>query len=254
MIINLLIALYPATWRERYEDEFRAMLELCNLTVFDLLDIAFTATETRLLETRGKLMKDMLNRTSALIALISVITLFIGIVIVKEEDTSEFLFMISPVLSLAMIPALHRVLNSHAPHANRIIKWMGFAAIGVFSTAFLIGFIIPPAGIASYAFGLMFCWLIGLWLIGVNILSMRTRVLSYVHALPGIIAGLAWIYVMTVSIVFSATGAYYLDYPAIISIQNIAIVSLIFGYGAWAIGLAYLLFTGTLSRKLQVVY
>jgi hypothetical protein len=47
-LIDRLLNLYPAAWRERYEDEFRAILQEHSLTWRDMLDIGFGALDARL--------------------------------------------------------------------------------------------------------------------------------------------------------------------------------------------------------------
>ncbi len=47
-MIGLLVRLYPAAWRERYEDEFLAVLEERPLSPFDAFDIALGALDARL--------------------------------------------------------------------------------------------------------------------------------------------------------------------------------------------------------------
>jgi hypothetical protein len=47
-VTGLLLRLYPAAWRARYEDEFRAVLEERPLSPFDVLDILLGAIDARL--------------------------------------------------------------------------------------------------------------------------------------------------------------------------------------------------------------
>ncbi|MGB1286162.1 MAG: hypothetical protein ACPG7F_06500 [Aggregatilineales bacterium] len=246
---DFILALYPRTWRDRYEDEFRAMLELYDLTLLDTLDMFFSAIDARFTTHKGDMMKDLLNRSSGLIALTSVVMLALALFFVGDEDTAEFLFVVAPMLSLALIPALHRVLNNHAPVANRRIKWVGIAGIGVLLSAQLIDVMLPGSGL-NVVFGIVFVWLMGGWLFSVNLLGLSTRVLPGALAIIGIVASVAWLYVLTISIVFSATGASHTDYSLLMSLQSMLILMLMFCYAIWAISLAYLLLTGKISRKL----
>ena len=45
--MNILVRLYPAAWRERYGEEFAALLEERPLSPFDVIDIAFGAIDAR---------------------------------------------------------------------------------------------------------------------------------------------------------------------------------------------------------------
>lgn len=47
-MLNILLRLYPREWRERYEDEFAALLELNPLSLVDLGDIALGALDAHL--------------------------------------------------------------------------------------------------------------------------------------------------------------------------------------------------------------
>lgn len=251
--LRLIVQLYPRAWRERYQDEFLAMLELCEISVWDYCDMAFSSLETRLLDSRGKLMKDLLNRVTGLVALVSVLMLLMALLFVSDENTAEFLLVTSPVLSLALIPSLHRVLNIHAPKATNALKWIGISSILVLAISVVVNNIATNVTLAA-VFALGFTWLVGLWLIGVNILGIRTRVFTRMLALIGIAVGVAWMYTMSYTIIFSAIGTSYSSYPQLMSIQNISLFTLIFGYIIWALGLSVLLISGTLSRKLQLVY
>lgn len=46
--MRLLLRLYPAAWRARYEDEFLAVLEARPLSPFDAFDIGLGALDARL--------------------------------------------------------------------------------------------------------------------------------------------------------------------------------------------------------------
>jgi hypothetical protein len=82
-MIGLLLALYPAPWRRRYGEEFRAVLESRPLGPFDVADIFLGALDARLTPFRlpgtasgGRL---MLLRIGGLGAILGGIAWFIGI-------------------------------------------------------------------------------------------------------------------------------------------------------------------------------
>ncbi len=47
-MIGLLLAFYPAQWRQRYGEEFRAVLESRPLGPFDFADVLIGALDARL--------------------------------------------------------------------------------------------------------------------------------------------------------------------------------------------------------------
>src|SRR5437868_3004700 len=67
-----LLRLYPAAWRERYGEEFAALLEECRLTPLALLDIFLGALDAHItpFDANGRILR-MLNRPRR-----SVITVF----------------------------------------------------------------------------------------------------------------------------------------------------------------------------------
>lgn len=252
MWLDWLLRLYPQAWRERYEDEYRAMLEQYDLSLADWVDMLISACETRLLDTKGHIMKDVMNRLTGGIVLLSAL-MIIAVFLIPDEDTAEFYLVLAPILSLGMIPAMHRVLKIHKPLASRIV--MG---IGMLSIVLLIGaFIIVIAFTASQFAGMLATSafvLLGIWLISVNALAIRIGTLPSTLGIIGIVVGVAWCYSISVTMITSLYDLRLYDYPSLVTLQNMSVLVLLGGYLLWAFFTGLLFITGQISRKLQLAY
>ena len=253
MWLDLLMRLYPQAWRERYEDEYRAMLEQCNLSPTDWLDMLVSACETRLRHTKGHLMKDLLNRLTGLLVILSGI-LMISAFFIPHEDTAEFFFAIGPLFSLAMIPAMHRVLKIHNARWSRAVMALGVTTILLLAITFVLGTmaILPDTTLMLVSFSAMI--VLGVWLVSVNSLAISTGTLPNALGAIGVVIGMAWIIVMSVSLWTSASDVRLYEYPALITLQNLSILTLFGGYMLWAFSTGILFISGQVSRKLQVSY
>jgi hypothetical protein len=63
--IKWLVRLYPRIWRERYEEEFVALLEQYPPTLMDILDIVLGALDAHLNPRSGNERTVMLNKMRA---------------------------------------------------------------------------------------------------------------------------------------------------------------------------------------------
>jgi|GEM_PF-2769404 len=258
-LLNIVIAVYPPDWRVRYEDEFRAMLELCDLSLTDWLDMGLTALETRTGYTRREIMQDLLNRLTGLIALVSALG-FASAFFIPEEGTSEFMLIISPLLSILLIPAFHRILKIHHPKTSFIVMMAGIGAIALLVFNFVFSIAVSIAGLRESAIGLITVLstislvMIGVWLISVNVLAAKVQTLPIILAFVGIVAGAGWIVTMTTTMVTSFSDFAVNDNSAFAAFYGVALVSLLIGYFLWAIATGLYFISGTVSRKLQVAY
>ena len=73
-----LVRLYPRAWRERYEEEFVAMLEQRSTSLADVLDIVFGALDARLNPQSGH-GRMPVNRMRA--ATIAILCAYVGFVV-----------------------------------------------------------------------------------------------------------------------------------------------------------------------------
>ncbi|GAB5492875.1 MAG: hypothetical protein Phog2KO_30900 [Phototrophicaceae bacterium] len=250
--LNLIMALYPKAWRERYEDEFRAMLDQSDLSAMDWLDMVFTACETRLTYQRGTIMKDSMNRLTGMIALLSALG-FVSVFFIPDEDTAEFMLMFSPMLSILLIPAMHRVLKIHRPKISALVMSVGISGIGFLVLGMILGAneVATPILMGISTFSLI---LIGIWLISINLLARSTKTLPPPLAIVGIVAGIAWIIVMGTTMYTSFTGIQLSSMGIFNTIYMTALFSLLAGYFLWAIGTGVYFVSGAVSRKLQLSY
>ncbi|MEO1645067.1 MAG: hypothetical protein AAFR67_07755 [Chloroflexota bacterium] len=253
MWLDVLMCVYPQAWRERYEDEYRAMLEQCDLSLADWLDMLVSACETRLLDTKGYLMKDLLNRVTGVLVVLSGV-LMMSAFFIPDENTAEFFFAVGPLLSLAMIPAMHRVLSIHRPQWSRAVMAIGVTSILLLIVTFKLGAmaILPDTSLMLISFSAMV--ILGVWLVSVNGLAISTGTIPNVFGAIGVAIGVAWIIVMSVSLWTSLLDVQLYQYPALMTLQSISILMLLGCYILWAISTGILFISGNVSRKLQVSY
>ncbi|MEM9952079.1 MAG: hypothetical protein AAF846_10785 [Chloroflexota bacterium] len=251
-LLNLVMATYPQTWRERYEEEFRAMLEQCELSISDWLDMFFTALETRSGYTRRELMKDLLNRLTGLIALVSALG-FGSVFLIPHEDTAEFMLTVSPILSVLLIPAMHRILKIHRPKMSFAVMMTAILAVLLIVFAMVANLMTENILIVG-SFTTMSLILIGIWLISVNGLAISTGTLPLPLGMVGIFAGLGWIVTVTTTMVTSLTEMSFNGTGLFGAFYGVMLMALLIGYFVWAIGTGLYFISGKVSRKLQLVY
>lgn len=75
-----LVRLYPRGWRERYEEEFLAMLEQRPMSLLDMLDVALGAVDARLnSQARSERMVPLVNRMR--VAVIAILGAYVGFIV-----------------------------------------------------------------------------------------------------------------------------------------------------------------------------
>ncbi|MGB7337584.1 MAG: hypothetical protein WBC91_01740 [Phototrophicaceae bacterium] len=250
MWLNLLMQMYPREWRARYEDEFRAMLACYEPSLSDWLDMAFTALETRIGYTGRQFMKDLLNRLTGLISLVSAVGLG-SVFFITDENMAEFMLVISPILSILLIPAMHRILKVHRPKMSFTIMMIGTGALAIFVTGFLIGRSSEDSVLIG-SLGLISLILIGIWLIGINLLAIKADVVPSVLGIIGIVAGISWIIVMSTTMLTAINGFQLSDTGIFSTIYGMSLMGLLSGYFIWAIGTGFYFASGRVSRKLKI--
>ncbi len=259
ILLKLILMLYPDDWRERYEDEFRAMLELCSLSLFDWLDMFITALETRTGYTWREIMKDLLNRLTGLIALLSAFGI-ISVFAIPDEKTAEFMLIISPILSVLLIPAMHRILKIHRPKTSLLVMMTGIGAILLLIGNFALGITASIMGVQEHysvlisVISTLSLILIGVWLISVNTLAAKTGTLHPFLAFIGGMAGLAWIIVMLSVMLPTFTDFVLTANKQIYGLYLTSLFMLFLSYFIWAIGTGFYFALGMVSRKLQLAY
>ena len=113
--MRILLRLYPATWRARYEEEFLAVLEERPLSPFDVIDIMLGALDARLrprslaIEVAPRRYQPVHQRISGYAAIAggAVALLMVAIGLLVPEPTSGLLGVILyPVVAIALLVAL----------------------------------------------------------------------------------------------------------------------------------------------------
>jgi len=112
--MKLLLWLYPAAWRARYEDEFLAVLEERPLSPFDAFDIALGALDARIrprslaIDLAPRRTHPMNARIAGFAAIAGgVLTLvFIGLGILIPYPNNEYVAFLYPLTAVALLVAL----------------------------------------------------------------------------------------------------------------------------------------------------
>ena len=191
-MIGLLLALYPARWRRRYGEEFRAVLESRPLGPFDVADVLLGALDARLTPLRlagavsdggGPL---MLLRMGGFGAVVGGAAWFAGLAGASAAGGSSAWLGVMMVGNLGLLLALIG-LSAFQAHRNPVLAWAAFA-IPAFGTGLALlgsaGLALQPEGgpfLATWA-----PW--DIWIVGLlatmlgsvlfAIATLRTGVLS----------------------------------------------------------------------------
>ncbi len=215
--LKLLLQLYPQAWRERYGEEYLALLQESDLRWYDYLDSLLGAVDAHLHpEWMNNGRSSMNQRRSLRIAgngaLLSALLLVVGMLNSSRlsESAVEFLLLLAPVTLLPMVIVLHRLYRPIRPQASLITAVIGLLSMGTFLIASLIGLAAELLGKTLQP--LPFAWIaqitiasIGVWIILAALLGWRTGTLP--NGLPSMMAtsGFGWS-VMFFGILLNSTG------------------------------------------------
>ena len=171
-MIGLLLAMYPARWRTRYEEEFRAVLESRPLGPFDFADVLIGALDARLTRFRfagaagiegGPL---MMLRLGGVGAIAGGILWFAGITASSIDRTGDrawvALFALGTFgLLLALVG-----LSAFQAHRHARLAWAAFAIPGIGALVSVVGLVRHVLRTTDEAliFGSLNAW--SLWVIG----------------------------------------------------------------------------------------
>ena len=171
-MIGLLVALYPARWRRRYGEEFRAVLESRPIGPFDVADILLGALDARLSPFRlagtapsgGHV---VLLRIGGFSAIFGGAAWFIGLAassgLAADEGGRPWLgVMVAGTLGLLVALV---GLSAFQGHRQPRLAWVAFAIPAISTLASAIGaagmMLLPEDG---YLFGTLSPW--GIWILG----------------------------------------------------------------------------------------
>jgi hypothetical protein len=131
-----LTRLYPKGWRDRYAAEFRALLDDHPPGPLDVLDILLNAGRERMM--RSAAFKTTGIRLGGLLACLSLL-LLVGGFAARQEDTAEFLVILSPLVAVLTWPALLRLADT---------RWqpLAYGMVGVLALSLLLTSVVPGTG------------------------------------------------------------------------------------------------------------
>jgi hypothetical protein len=151
-MIGLLLAMYPARWRHRYGEEFRAVLESRPLGPFDVADVLIGALDARLTRFRftGTVRIDggplMMLRIGGFGALFGGILWFVGIAVASQPGGDDTAWISLAALgTLGLLLALIG-LSAFQAHRDPVLTWAAFAIPGLGSLASVIGLTVMALG------------------------------------------------------------------------------------------------------------
>jgi hypothetical protein len=143
-MIGLLLALYPASWRRRYGEEFRAVLESRALGPYDVADVLVGALDARFSlrlaaatsNDGGRLNMIRLGGFGAIGGSILWVAGFVGASINENVEAPWFFMMFAGTLGilLALIG-----LSAFQAHSNPRLVWAAFLIPGLGSIVSLVG-------------------------------------------------------------------------------------------------------------------
>lgn len=145
-MIGLLLAMYPARWRNRYGEEFRAVLESRPLGPFDFADVLIGALDARLTRSRfgaaagiegGHL---VMLRIGGVGAIAGGILWFIGLAVSSWPGVGDgsAWFALVAVGTVGLLLALIG-LSAFQAHRDPILAWAAFAIPGLGTIVSLMG-------------------------------------------------------------------------------------------------------------------
>lgn len=170
-MIGLLLSLYPARWRRRYGEEFRAVLEERPLGPFDVADVLLGALDARLTPFRlpgtasgGHL---VLLRIGGFGAIFGAAAWFIGLAAasgIAADEGGRLWVGVMVVGSIGLLVALIG-LSAFQGHRQPRLAWVAFAVPAIATTASTVGaagmLVLPEDGML---FGTWSPW--GVWILG----------------------------------------------------------------------------------------
>jgi uncharacterized membrane protein len=145
-MIGLLLAMYPARWRQRYGEEFRAMLESRPLGPFDFADVLIGALDARLTRFRfaGTAAIDggpvMMLRIGGFGAIGGGVLWFLGIAVASalgDRQGAPWMF-VAIVGTLGLLLALVG-LSAFQAHRQPALTWAAFAIPAVGNVVSVVG-------------------------------------------------------------------------------------------------------------------
>jgi len=146
-MIGLLLAVYPAGWRRRYGEEFRAVLESRPLGPFDVADVLLGALDARLLPHRYATSAGphgghhVMLRIGGLGAIAGGILSFVGIAAASTLAGSDAPWIAIAALGTLGILAALIGLSAFQAYRNPRLAWAAFAIPGIGTVVSVTGMV-----------------------------------------------------------------------------------------------------------------
>jgi hypothetical protein len=144
-VIGLLLAVYPAGWRRRYGEEFRAVLESRPLGPFDVADVLLGALDARLVPHRYATSAGpygghhVMLRIGGLGAVAGGILSFVGIAAASSLGGSDAPWIVIAALGTLGILAALIGLSAFQAYRDPKLAWAAFAIPGIGTLVSVIG-------------------------------------------------------------------------------------------------------------------
>lgn len=266
--LRLLLHLYPAVWRERYEEEFVALLEARGLTITDIFDIMLGAWDARrhLVKKEQEQWAVTENITVkhssvdgwrwlagiavllyAIISLLSA-TSYLFNAPVMDESMAEGLITLSSFLLVGAVGGVGRLLiAAKHPSTQRDVRLfrgvlVALVVLVIYGWISTSQGVAPPSTIVLYALIMI---VLNIWMIKQAWRAHRIGVLPRSLAVGATIMGITWLIVMlNILLSFMSMSLSRGLYP----LWSMSFLVLFFVGTLWAAGLAFWLFAGHLTR------
>jgi hypothetical protein len=171
-MIGLLLAMYPARWRQRYGEEFRAVLESRPLGPFDFADVLLGALDARLTRFRfagtagidgGPL---MMLRIGGFGALFGGILWFLGLAVASQPGGDDTAWLVLAALGTGGLLLAFIGLSAFQARRDPVLAWAAFAIPGIGSLVSVIGLtgMVLGTGDEPLVFGSVSAW--SVWVVG----------------------------------------------------------------------------------------
>ena len=171
-MIGLLLAMYPARWRHRYGEEFRAVLESRALGPFDVADVLIGALDARLTRFRfagaagidgGPL---MMLRMGGFGALFGGILWFLGIAVASLPGGDDTAWVWLAALGTVGLLLAFTGLSAFQARRDPVLTWAAFAIPGIGTLASVVGLTVMALGPGDdpLVFGSFSAW--SVWVFG----------------------------------------------------------------------------------------
>lgn len=219
-MIGLLLAMYPARWRHRYAEEFRAVLESRPLGPFDVADVLIGALDARLAPRRhpgsagidgGQL---VMLRIGGFGAIAGGSMWFLGLAMASLPGGDDTAWL--ALIALGTVGILLALIGLSAFQAYRdpILAWAAFAIPGLGTLVSVIGVTVMVLGpgddpLVLGSFSAWSVWILGLFgtLIGSIIFAVATIRAAVFSRRAAVALAVSSATVLVLAIIFGGMGS-----------------------------------------------